>query len=65
MRLVHGDHLCSVCESSCDQVTDLKRRVRLLERENFALAFALVEERTLRASIDDAIEERFPEGEAA
>ena len=64
MRLVHGDHCCSVCETTCDSATDLKRRVRALEYDVQRLALALIEERELRGWARGAIEEKFAENGA-
>ena len=60
MRLVHGDHVCSVCESSCDDVTRLKRLVRVLELDVHRLAWELVHARELRDVARSMVHERFP-----
>lgn len=56
----YADHVCAVCESDCDKVTYLRQSVRLLEAENFALRYALVEAQNLRSFALNAIQDRFP-----
>ena len=61
MRLVHGDHICSVCESTCDSVTDLRRQVKELQDAALLISFALVEARELRDFAHAEIDRRFTE----
>ena len=65
MRLVHGDHVCSVCESDCDRVTDLRREVHQLRDLVFVLAYELQNARELRDFSRGEIEHRFPQEKAA
>ena len=57
-------HACALCRSDCDEVLRLRRLVRQLEAEAQRVAYALVQERELRAWAASEIEARFP-GEVA
>ena len=59
------DHACPLCESDCDRVTYLRRRVVELERDVLTLAYALVQSRELRDFARGEIERRFTEEKAA
>ena len=60
MTLAHGDHVCSVCESTCDSVAALKMRVRDLERELLRMSFMLATfERALNVPVGSS-EHWFP-----
>lgn len=50
MTTVPRGHVCPLCESDCDSVTDLQRRVRTLEDSVLVLAFALANARELHGS---------------
>ena len=65
MTLPHVDHCCAVCESDCDTVTALKRRLWAAEHNVQALAFALTRLRELRDFALEEIDRRFPEEPAA
>jgi hypothetical protein len=56
---VPREHTCPICESDCDSTTELKMRVRHLERLVFQLAFTLRESRDLTAFAHQEIESRF------
>jgi hypothetical protein len=58
--LAHVDHVCVVCSSDCDVVSDLRRPVRLLERDAQRLALELVETRELREFAEQEIARRWP-----
>jgi hypothetical protein len=40
-----SDHVCPLCETTCDEVTHLRGYVRILQRSLLELAGALQEER--------------------
>jgi hypothetical protein len=58
---VPREHVCVLCESDCDRVTELRRQVRQLQDAVLLLSFALAEARELRDFARDEIECRFPE----
>ena len=65
MRPDHVDHVCAVCESTCDDVTALKRAVRILQGHVLLLGHALREERDLVGMARAEVDARFPQEEAA
>lgn len=64
MTLPYVDHCCAVCETTCDDVTALKQRLRAAEHNVQALAFAVTRLRKLRDFALEEIEHRFPEEQA-
>jgi hypothetical protein len=63
--VVPREHVCPLCETTCDDATALKQRVRVLERALLAALFALSEARELRDFAEREIEHRFPPERAA
>ena len=63
--LAHVDHVCAVCESDCDRVSELRRHVRELEDAVLLLSYALHDTRELRDFAEREIEARFPGERAA
>ncbi len=59
-----GNHCCPICESDCNSTTELKRRVRLLEREVLRRGVAAREAREIKDFAEREIERKFPGVEA-
>ena len=56
----HVDHACVTCETTCDDVTRLRREVVLLENALLVAAYRLRETSELRDFAEREIERKFP-----
>ena len=59
------DHVCAVCETTCNEVTASKRAVRELQGQVLLLSYALHEAREIKDFTEREIEARFPRQRAA